>query len=192
MDKAPQAPLPMAMSQKLPRTLVLDAVGTLICPLQSISATYQRFGQKHGIRLDRDVVRQRFRDCRRELFSNHPDQPSSDASEKMQWAELVRRVFEELSDSHDLFLDLWDYYAEPTHWRLFPEIPDCLQRLRQAGITLAIGSNFDNRLVGICQHLAPLNQIPLVFYSGEIGFRKPDPRFYQEVRGGCRADQTRH
>lgn len=162
-------------------TIVFDAVGTLIRPLESISTIYQQFAARHGLNLDRAIVKQRFAAARGKFFSNDRQQPSAEALEKERWGDLVADVFSELQDTSALFSDLWRYYAQPESWVLFPEVPGCLDALWHAGHDIVVASNFDGRLLPICQQLPPLDRIQHVFFSGDLGYCKPDPRFYQEI-----------
>jgi len=163
------------------QAIVFDAVGTLIRPAESISAVYQRIGAEHGIDLNRSIVKARFGHARRMLFSNELDQPSSELLERGRWNEIVRRVFEELDDTTSLFESLWNHYARPDSWIVFPEVPECVARLFENRVSVAIASNFDNRLFGICRATRPLDRISNIFCSGQLGFCKPDPRFYIAV-----------
>jgi len=162
---------------------VFDAVGTLIRPVESISAVYHRLAIQHGSRLDRSTVKARFRVARSRFFSNEPQQPCSDPQEKASWFRLVRSVFQdqELDSVDNLFQDLWSYYAAAENWMTFADVPQTLEVLSQQGHQLAIASNFDSRLIPICQALPPLQRISSIFCSGQLGYRKPDKRFFETV-----------
>ena len=172
----------------LPSTLVFDAVGTLIRPRESISAVYQRFAQNHGLELSREIVKSRFVTARSKIFSNAPDQPSSNEIEKRNWQNLIETVFPELPNTAPLFQGLWRYYSLAENWQLFPEVPSCLETWETRGHHIVIASNFDERLIAICQQLEPLHRIEHIFCSSQLGFSKPDVRFYREIerRLGCR------
>ncbi|MDG2015208.1 MAG: HAD-IA family hydrolase [Pirellulaceae bacterium] len=164
-----------------PITLVFDAVGTLIRPRESISEVYQRFARDQGLELARATVKTRFASARQQIFSNAPDQPSSNEIEKQNWKTLIATVFPELPDTEQLFQGLWQYYSEAENWMLFPEVPRCLETWERRGSPIVIASNFDKRLIAICQQLEPLHRIEHIFCSSELGFSKPDVRFYREI-----------
>ncbi|MFM9195992.1 MAG: HAD family hydrolase, partial [Planctomycetia bacterium] len=57
----------------------------------------------------------------------------------------------------------------------------------EAQMTVALASNFDERLLAIAGQVEPLSWVPHVFPSSEIGWRKPAPEFFRwlERRLGC-------
>ena len=66
------------------------------------------------------------------------------------------------------------------HFRVFDDVPDCLRRLRDQGVTVRVLSNSDGayqrvKLAGV--GLGDLGDTG--FYSGELGVAKPDPRIFQ-------------
>jgi putative hydrolase of the HAD superfamily len=65
------------------------------------------------------------------------------------------------------------------HFRVFDDVPDCLRLLRDRGLTVRVLSNSDGayqraKLAGV--GLRDLGDSG--FYSGELGFAKPDPRIF--------------
>lgn len=163
------------------RTLVFDAVGTLMRPRDSISETYRKSAMDWGLALPQSKIKERFQANRRQIFNNESVQPSSNAAEKQCWRQLIENVFPEIEDIQGLFQQLWDHYAQAEHWVLFPEVEDCLQSFEQRGHIIVIASNFDARLLPICRQLLPRINCERIFCSGEVGFRKPDLRFYYSI-----------
>lgn len=164
------------------RTLVFDAVGTLIRPRDSISETYRAAAMKWGLALPRSEIKARFQANRNLFFDNGTVQPSSNELERQCWRNLVANVFPEIPDTAELFQHLWEHYAEARHWILFPDVEACLHSYEQLGHTIVIASNFDDRLLPICEKLLPTIDKEHIFCSADLGFRKPDPRFYQSIQ----------
>ena len=109
-------------------------------------------------------------------------EPVSEAGERERWRQIVREIFDDVTAADDgLFGSLWQHFAEGQHWALFDDVPAAWQGLTQRGFELGIASNFDARLHNVCRHLPPLNACKLRFVSSEVGFAKPDPRFYTTV-----------
>jgi 2-haloalkanoic acid dehalogenase type II len=91
--------------------------------------------------------------------------------------ESVRRVL----DAHGVaaepaIRDVLDAYEEARdrHLTIYPDVPDGLAALATAGMTLVAASNGNVNLerVGLAQHITSTH------YAEEVGFSKPDPRFF--------------
>jgi putative hydrolase of the HAD superfamily len=65
---------------------------------------------------------------------------------------------------------------------LFDDVAAAWQALTDRGFQLGLASNFDGRLVGLCEGLPPLNEADFCFISSHLKFPKPHPRFYQEIQ----------
>jgi putative hydrolase of the HAD superfamily len=60
-------------------------------------------------------------------------------------------------------------------------VPPVLQQLRSRGLQLGIASNFDARLLTVAAGHWPLAMPDATFISSQIGYSKPDPRFFRAV-----------
>lgn len=160
--------------------VLFDAVGTLFWPDPPVAVAYQQAGERFGCSLSEEIVDDRFRKAyRREFAERHG--PIDEAAERQRWQAVVGSVFPESNDPVGLFEHLWSHFAEPAHWRLAVGSKECLQAFRERGYTPGIASNFDGRLRRICcDHGLPIEGRHL-FISSEIGFAKPNPRFYEKV-----------
>jgi putative hydrolase of the HAD superfamily len=108
--------------------------------------------------------------------------PTSEPLERARWQRVVAAVFEELpSATGEPFELLWHHFAQPGAWQLFDDVAPSLAELARRGYRLGIASNFDSRLSGIARALPPLAACERVFVSSEIGFSKPDERFFSGV-----------
>jgi putative hydrolase of the HAD superfamily len=188
------------------RAIVLfDAVGTVIKPVPGVIDVYHRLGAKHGSILDRHAIAQRIGAARRkhfqvgtiafpsEVHSGTPpvDPPgliSSDELELELWRRLIFDVFAELAPCEPLFQDLWGHFAQPDHWQLYDDVLPCWQRLSGQGFEIGLASNFDSRLLRIATHLLP--HAGFVFYSGQIGHRKPSPMFYRKIETALSSSES--
>ena len=74
------------------------------------------------------------------------------------WRELVGRVIDQVAPSlseldRDNFFEIaYEHFAEAGVWKLYPEVLDVLEQLRER-FQLAVISNFDGRLRFILQNL---------------------------------------
>lgn len=169
-----------------PQWVVFDAVGTLITPSPTVAEAYSAVGQRYGVDVPADVIRQRFHDAFRTsetaCFSGVRRGRTSEAEERARWQWIVQEVLPEAQDREACFSDLWQHFADPQHWRCYDDVGPALQHLRRLEIRLALASNFDERLHQVCAGLPALADIERVFVSSSLGARKPDPLFYRTVQ----------
>jgi putative hydrolase of the HAD superfamily len=162
--------------------IVLDAVGTLIEPTPSVAAAYAGAAERQGIELDPGVVRARFRKAfKADLVRGEGGPLSTDETvEGRRWREIVARVLPELPDPSRAFDELWDHFARPASWRVFPDVPAALAAIHEAGLRVCIGSNFDSRLHGVVAGLSELSSlVDAIVVSSEVGYRKPHAAFFR-------------
>lgn len=162
--------------------IVIDAVGTLMEPVPSVSAVYAAAAAEQGVVLDRDLVRRRFaRHFRVDEDDDRAGPMTTDeAREHARWRRIVADVLPEVPQGDRAFATLWAHFARPDAWRVFDDVPEAIRRLANAGLRLAVGSNFDGRLRGVVDGLPGLRAIPTdhLVISSEVGHRKPHPAFY--------------
>lgn len=161
-----------------PRFILFDAVGTLIYPQPSVRDVYAHYGQNHGATLTAAQIQARFAPA----FEKQEVTTSNEALERARWQAIVADVFRELPETSALFESLWNHFAQSSHWALYPDVVETWTTLTQRGYTLGIASNFDVRLVSVCQGLPPLDHCQHLFYSSELGFPKPHPRFFAAIQ----------
>lgn len=173
--------------------VLLDAVGTTIYPVPSPHQVYFETGRRHGSRLTLQTVEHRLRRLRSEIFG-FPSQGlltecqlagircvTDDMVERRQWRRLVEHLFDDVDATGPLFEELWDHFGDPSHWQLYDDVPSTITALRRHDATIGIASNFDRRLLTICRGLPPLDSIAHVYPSSDVGFCKPDERFYRSI-----------
>jgi putative hydrolase of the HAD superfamily len=182
------------------KAVYFDAAGTLIKPARRVGESYAAIAAKHGKQVTASEMFARFRVC----FDGAPRLAFPGAAlgeldrlERDWWKNLVGQVFEPFGpfDSFDdCFAELFDYFAEPSAWALFPEVLDTLDLLERRGVTLAVISNFDSRLVGILDGLGVGSRFADVFVSSRVGYAKPDRRIFDLAlsRYGLRPEDAIH
>jgi putative hydrolase of the HAD superfamily len=162
------------------RCILFDAVGTLIYPEPSVAEVYHGIGRSFGSQLQISDIRHRFQHA---LAAERCDENStSEATERQRWRRVVASVIDDIGDASDeAFEQLWNHFAQPQHWRLYHDVQQALGNLSRRGYLLGIASNFDGRLHSIVQGLPVLALCKSVFVSSEIGYIKPDRRFFAAV-----------
>ena len=160
------------------RCVVFDAVGTLIYPNPRVEIVYHQLGHQHGSHLSQEETARNFRHA----FKHRGWNPrSSEKIERDCWKKVVSNTFADLDDTESLFVALWNHFAQPSSWAVYDDAPEIFARLFSRGLVTAIGSNFDARLLTIARELTPLNQARAVFVSSQVGFSKPNPRFFRAI-----------
>jgi len=161
--------------------ILFDAVGTLIYADPPVADVYHGIGYSFGSKLNRDEICLRFPLA---LAAEHSvTQPTSEAHERERWRRIVANVIDDVGDAtNQVFEQLWQHFAQPRHWRLFDDASPALRELRRRGFRLGIASNFDARLHYIVEGMPDLAACEAVIVSSEVGYTKPDPRFFTVVQ----------
>lgn len=163
------------------RAVLLDAVGTLIEAQPGVYEVYRQAALEDcGIDLDVRVIHQRLGEAMRSLLA--VDQVTSEQGEREFWRAVVGATFPEAAIGvARLFDRLWNHFAEPSSWRVYPDVAEAWDELERRGMVVGIASNFDQRLVAIGCQLPPLNRTNFVFTSARLGYRKPHLGFFRRI-----------
>ncbi len=165
------------------QAVLFDAVGTLIRPAKPVAEVYAEAARRHGI--DRSVVEinLRFRKAfalQEQLDAPWEDGRTSEQYERRRWYNIVADVFDRPQSLDALFDELWLSFAQASAWRLDPDAPEVVRRIRESGRMVDVASNFDERLRAIARTLSPLDECRL-FISSELGWRKPRRKFFEAI-----------
>ena len=128
-------------------------------------------------------IESRFRSSFSSLSGRGLDLATNEPLQRIRWRELVTKVFAEL-DTHQvdlIFEHLWEHFAQPTSWEVFPDALDIISMCNERGVAWCIGSNFDARLHQVVAGHSSLANCQRVFCSSEVGFDKPAVEFFQEI-----------
>lgn len=166
------------MAQNVIDVVVFDAVGTLIEPTPAVSEVYFKAGRRAGSLLTRDDIRERFA---RQFAERSSELRTSEELEELFWRRVVAAIFDDVADVSRCFEELHAHFAQPSAWRVNPDVDSLLPELRRRGVTLAVASNFDRRLHGILDSQIELSRISLRVISSELGWRKPHAEFFRNL-----------
>ena len=168
------------------RFVTLDATGTLFhCPDRG--RIYAEVLGRHGVdasarrltSLTREVWQEL--DCSavmdRDRFATHPEGAAG------WWRRYLERICEHLEVPSSRFAaaELYDRFAKPDAWTVFPEVPAAWEELRAMGLGLAVVSNWDPRLPGLLAGLGMAEELEQIVYSAEVGFEKPHPGIFESA-----------
>lgn len=165
------------------QAVAFDAVGTLIVPDPSPAAVYSAIAREHGIELNPDLVRGRFRSAfrREEEIDRAAGWRTNAEREVNRWQSIVAATLPEVADQTGCFRSLWDHFADPKSWRVLPESRVLIAAVAARGLPIAVASNFDSRLRAV---LAGQPELPCdlrLAISSEVGWRKPARPFFTAV-----------
>lgn len=174
-------------------TILLDAAGTLIHPIEPVGAVYSRYLVPLGLEVPPNRMEAAFRGTFSSLgdpdFTAHP---TGEQAERAWWERCVAETLRSLGgrcaslaevgtgsgSSFRIYFDaLFSHYAAPDAWALFPEVETFLARAARSG-PLAVVSNFDSRLHSILDGLGISSAFDLVLTSAEARARKPAPEIF--------------
>jgi putative hydrolase of the HAD superfamily len=165
------------------QAVILDAVGTLLRVRGSVGAIYAEAARGVGLHVSAAELEQRFRSAfRRRREEDAQRGHRTDAAwERARWQSIVAEALHELPRPLELFPALWDRFASPDVWEVFPDVAPALNELRRRGLTLAVGSNFDSRLHAVLDGFPLLCTLQPRFVSAEVGWSKPAPEFFAHI-----------
>jgi len=166
------------------KAVFFDAAGTLIKPVRRVGESYAQVAKKFDMDVSPAQLSERFRVCFGAAaplaFPGAPD-AEINGLERDWWKGLVRKIFEPwepVERFDDYFAELFDYFARPDSWALYPEVLETLLALKQRGLILDVLSNFDSRLIGILHGLGAGRWFDDIIISSRAGHAKPDRRIF--------------
>jgi putative hydrolase of the HAD superfamily len=166
------------------RAVFFDAVGTLLFPEPSAPVIYAEAALRHGLSISPTAVRERFVAAyrREEAMDVATNWATSEARERDRWRRIVIDTLSGVADPEACYAHLFDHFAKPEAWRVAPDAEAVLTSLRDRGLLLGLGSNYDDRLWSVLAgfpELAPVRDRVLI--SSVVGVRKPGAGFFREA-----------
>jgi putative hydrolase of the HAD superfamily len=172
------------------RVVFFDAAETLFHVNGSVAEIYLQHAVACGFRETTDslgAIRQAFsrafHDALPPIFATtEPAQIKQ--SERLWWFDIVHNVFYRVGmfERFDEFFDrVFEVFADPTSWALYPETRSTLSRLRAQGMELGIISNFDSRLFPIMRGLGIDTAFDTVTISSLAQAAKPAPKIFHRA-----------
>ena len=170
------------------RVVFFDAAETLFHVNGSVADIYLRHAVAFGYQpkanamgLITDAFRRAFHDAPPPVFAaTEPTQLKQ--SERLWWFDVVHNVFYRVGmfERFDEFFEhVYEVFADPTSWKLYPEVPQTLRELRHRGLELGIVSNFDSRLFNVIRGLGIAELFDTVTISSLAHAAKPSPKIFE-------------
>jgi len=170
------------------RVVFFDAAETLFHVNGSVAEMYLKhavaFGyqpKEHSQKLIAQAFSRAFHDAPPPVFAaTEPAQIKQ--SERLWWFDVVHNVFYRVGmfERFDEFFDhVYDVFADPASWKLYPEVRSALSVLRGRGLELGIVSNFDSRLFNVLRGLGIADLFDTVTISSLAHAAKPSPKIFE-------------
>lgn len=157
------------------KALLVDAVGTLVVPSQPMAQIYRQIGEKYGVEYSEAEILNRYRRAYEQPWSRSRLRYVNDG--RPFWQHIVSSSTG-CSDSQ-YFEELYNYYTTNKAWHLCdPDAERVFRALRNAGVKLAVVSNFDTRLRPLLRALNCDHWFDAVAVSAEVEAEKPNPTIF--------------
>jgi putative hydrolase of the HAD superfamily len=183
-----------------PKAVFFDAGETLVYPHPSFAELFTEVLRAEGVVVDPAVVQevvsaysQKFTETVRSgeahLWSTSPERS------RTFWDGVYRGFLEEVGvpDHHDRLVDrLYTTFTDLASYRLHPDVIPTVDRLREAGVSLGVISNFEEWLERLLETLGVTDYFPVRVISGVEGVEKPDPEIFRIAleRAGVAAEES--
>ncbi|KAI7990247.1 Haloacid dehalogenase-like hydrolase domain-containing protein 3 [Camellia lanceoleosa] len=184
------------------KALLVDAVGTLVLPSQPMAQIYRQIGEKYGVQYSETEILNRYRRAYEQPWGRSRLRYVNDG--RPFWQYIVSSSTG-CSDSQ-YFEELYNYYTtekvsfealigynyfgviecicsprgiKSEAWHLCdPDAEKVFKTLRNAGVKLAVVSNFDTRLRPVLRALNCDYWFDAVAVSAEVAAEKPNPTIF--------------
>ena len=161
-----------------------DAGETLVHPHPSFPDLLSEILNREGFDVSPERVRERshvvFDRFRSAAEANELWTTSPERSRRF-WHEVYAIFFRELEipNANGLIDVVYGEFTDLANYRLFDDVPDVLERLRDAGLVLGVISNFEEWLERLLEQLGVRALFDVRVISGVEGVEKPDPRIFE-------------
>ena len=164
------------------KLICLDFVGTVATFSPDVVTTYHAFGKKFGSELSLEQVRVKYELAFEQAFRPTVDEPVDQQWSVDAWKHVVRGAITDVVDPDGpLFDALWEHFASVDAWSWCRDIEKVAPLIKSNGYTMAVASNFDNRLERLLLEPGPLAIADFVFHSAGLGWNKPNLNFFRAI-----------
>jgi putative hydrolase of the HAD superfamily len=172
---------------RAPRAVFFDAGNTLLNVRPTVGEIYEDVSRRLGSPVPASIFEPQLAEVWQEHQARqrfHSDGLlTSEKKEYEMWRNLAYTLhdrIEGLTCGRDQwFGSLYREFGKPETFRIFPEAPSVLGKLREKGIRIGLISNWDSRLEGILAGTGLSELLDTVVISSLVGYSKPHPRIFE-------------
>ncbi|MFA4986972.1 MAG: HAD family hydrolase [Candidatus Brocadiia bacterium] len=120
-----------------------------------------------------------------------------DAWDRRMWAGFYSMMLDELGItgySDEIIGSIYRQFGMSTNWSLYPETIEAIKALKERGLFVGIGSNWDSSLPNVLAGLGVSQLLDASVISCQIGSRKPAAAFFAAecAAAGATAQEVMH
>jgi putative hydrolase of the HAD superfamily len=175
-----------------------DAGETLVHPHPTFPDLFAAILRREGHDVDAETIRDRIHvvyDRFRAAAETNELWTTSPEKSRRFWHDVYTIFLGDLGipDGDGLVDTVYREFTDLANYALFEDVPPVLDRLRGAGLTLGVVSNFEEWLERLLERLGVREYFEVRVISGVEGLEKPDPRIFElamERAGVAAADSV--
>jgi putative hydrolase of the HAD superfamily len=184
------------MLKTRPKVVLIDVGDTMLRPEPSWRDIYATVFKDFGIDASADEFERAFRESWTEWEHEGPFEATEEGSFR-RLMELDRLVFGRLGHPdlpESFFRDVDAAFHRRSAWYIFPDVIPALQAMRDAGLRLAVVSNWGWTAPELLHLLELARYFEVLSISARVGYQKPHPAIFEHALEllGARPDEAIH